>query len=243
MVNRTLTYTDLDISPAMIYGQMGYGEAVPDADVLREIDVLLVQIRKILRPRFEFFIADGTIDESACTLTVGRRLEATNVTPFFEQCQTFAVGRIITRQLRGSEQFVVFTCTAGMTYQMLQNRLMQEGDMVRVFLADAIGSVIAERTADYMQAEVGRYISDRGYKNTNRFSPGYCGWHVSEQGMLFSLFPQKNPCGIRLTDSSLMLPIKSVSGVIGIGSSVRCLDYTCGLCDMKQCYKRKRAGH
>ena len=36
-----------------------------------------------------------------------------------------------------------------------------------------------------------------------------------------------------------MVPIKSVSGIIGLGEKVRRLDYTCGLCDFKQCYKRK----
>ena len=117
---------------------------------------------------------------------------------------------------------------------------MQEGDMVRVFVADAVGSVIAERVADRMQESMAAYVADRGYRHTNRFSPGYCGWHVSEQQRLFSLFPQPAPCGVTLTDSSLMLPIKSVSGVIGIGSNVRYLDYTCGLCDLANCYKRKR---
>ena len=47
-------------------------------------------------------------------------------------------------------------------------------------------------------------------------------------------------CGVSLTESSLMVPIKSVSGIIGLGPQVRHLDYTCGLCDFKQCYKRKQ---
>ena len=38
-----------------------------------------------------------------------------------------------------------------------------------------------------------------------------------------------------------MTPIKSVSGVIGLGDTVRKLDYSCGLCDYRQCYKRKAA--
>lgn len=240
MVNRTLNYFDLGIAPSMIYEQMGYGDTVPDAGVRRETDALLTEIKAILRPRFAFFVVDGTLDAAACTLTLNRRLEATNVTPLFVRSRTFNVGGIITRQLRGAERYVVFVCTAGTTYQMLQDRLTREGDMVRVFVADAIGSVIAERTADRMQTEVAAYIADLGYKHTNRFSPGYCGWHVSEQRMLFSLFPQENPCGVSLTESSLMLPIKSVSGVLGIGAGVRCLDYTCGLCDYAKCYKRKK---
>ncbi|MCK7538940.1 MAG: hypothetical protein MZV63_52410 [Marinilabiliales bacterium] len=46
---------------------------------------------------------------------------------------------------------------------------------------------------------------------TNRFSPGYCGWDVAEQHKLFSFF-KDNFCGITLTESALMNPVKSVSG-------------------------------
>lgn len=241
MVETTLSYDDLGISPTMIYEQMGYGQAVPDAAVRAEVDSVLCQIKGILRPRYAFFIAEGELDKDNATLTLSHNLEGTNVSRAFSVCRTFSVGRIISRQLRGACRFAVFVCTSGKAYQLLHDRFTAEGDMVRVFVADAIGSVIAERTADRMQAKVAEYISSCGYKNTNRFSPGYCGWHVSEQSRLFSLFPQAAPCGVSLTDSCLMVPIKSVSGVIGVGSSVRCLDYSCGLCDMKQCYKRVRS--
>ena len=111
-----------------------------------------------------------------------------------------------------------------MEYEAYQHRLTDEGDMVRTFIADAIGSVIAEKCADQMEIAVQQSIDKLGWHHTNRFSPGYCGWHVS---------------GVRLTDSSLMLPIKSVSGIIGLGKEVRRLDYTCGLCNFEKCYKRR----
>ena len=239
MIETTITYDDLGITPAAVYEQMGYGLAVPDADVRAEVCSMLLEVRRIIRPRFAFFIAEGVLDARVHSLTLSHSLEGTNVSAAFSSTRTFSVGRIISRQLRDARQFVVFVCTSGMAYQMFHDRLTEEGDMVRVFVADAIGSVIAERTADRMQADVAAYIASMGYRNTNRFSPGYCGWHVREQRKLFSLFPQETPCGITLTDSCLMVPIKSVSGVIGIGPSVKCLDYSCGLCDMKQCYKRK----
>ena len=112
--------------------------------------------------------------------------------------------------------------------------------MVRIFITNSIGSIIAEKAADAMEEALQAFIDKTGWKHTNRFSPGYCGWHVSEQQRLFSLFPTANPCGIRLTDSSLMIPIKSVSGIIGIGKNVRHLDYSCGLCDYSKCYKKRR---
>lgn len=226
MLERAITYNDLHILPSDLYEQMGYGGAVPDADVLAEISGLTAEIRPVLRPRFCFFTAEGTLDMDKNTLTA---------------CgETFDVGRIIARQLRGSEAFAFFVATAGVMFENIQHRLMAENDMVKVFVADAMGSVIAEKTADCMEAELRSYIADRGWLHTNRFSPGYCGWHVSQQQRLFSLFPVKNPCGVSLTDSSLMLPIKSVSGVIGLGKSVRKLEYTCGICDYKMCYKRRK---
>ncbi|MDO4159864.1 MAG: vitamin B12 dependent-methionine synthase activation domain-containing protein [Prevotellaceae bacterium] len=226
MLERAITYNDLCISPSELYEQMGYGDAVPDASVLSEIDGMTADVKPFLRPRFCFFIAPGTLDLERNTLT---------------SCgKEFTIGRIIARQLRGSDAFAFFVATAGVMFEAFQQRLMTEGDMVKVFVADSMGSVIAEKTADCMEEELQAYIADNGWKHTNRFSPGYCGWHVSQQQKLFSLFPTPAPCGVKLTDSSLMIPIKSVSGVIGLGKNVRKLEYTCGLCDFKQCYKRKR---
>ena len=80
-------------------------------------------------------------------------------------------------------------------------------------------------------------MREAGLKITNRYSPGYCGWDVSEQKKLFKILPEKF-CGIELTDSCLMHPIKSVSGIIGIGKSVKFNEYTCNLCDEADCLYR-----
>ena len=112
--------------------------------------------------------------------------------------------------------------------------------MVKIYIADSLGSIIAEKTADCMEVALAEYIREKNWKHTNRYSPGYCGWHVSEQQKLFPLFPIAAPCGIRLTDSSLMVPINSVSGVIGTGTNVRKLEYTCGLCTYENCYRKRK---
>lgn len=227
MFEKHLTYADLDISDRELLIQMGYGEANPDRDICLEIEKMRQTVSGILRPSFCFVIMEqGELDMTAKTLTVGGH--------------TFRVGRIISSQLRGAEAFAFFVATGGMEFERLQRQLEKDGDMVSVFIADAMGSVIAEKTADIMERWLQVYINSRGWKHTNRFSPGYCGWHVSEQRMLFDIFPEEEPCGVRLTDSSLMIPIKSVSGVVGLGPSVRKLEYTCGLCDYAKCYKRRK---
>ena len=213
MTEKILTYNDLSITPADVYEQMGYHDAEPDEVTKAELTQIITEVSKWLRPRFSYFVV--------------------SVQPAFD------MGNIILRQLRGSEAYALFVCTAGVEYEAYQQRLKVQGDMVRVFIADALGSVIAEKCADQMEIALQESIDKLGWKHTNRFSPGYCGWHVSQQQMLFPLF-QEHTCGVTLTDSSLMVPIKSVSGIIGLGANVRKLDYTCGLCDFKQCYKRKK---
>ncbi len=213
MTEKSLTYIDLSIALADIYEAMGYHGVEPDAATQRETVAVVSEVQRWLRPRFSFF-----------------------VTP---SLPPFDLGSIILRQLRGAEAYALFVCTAGQEYEDYQQQLKREGDMVRVFIADSLGSVIAERCADQMEIALQTSIDKLHWCHTNRFSPGYCGWHVSQQQLLFPLF-DGHTNGVRLTDSSLMLPIKSVSGIVGIGSSVRKLDYTCGLCDFKQCYRRRR---
>ena len=194
MLEKELSFADLSISLSELYEAMGYADAVPDEAVEKEVRGVLGRVEAVTSPRFCFFISGGELDESKDSLSVG------------DTC--FSIGKIITRQLRGSESFAFFAATAGTGFERFQHTLQQEGDMVKVYIADAIGSVIAEKTADCMEIALDEYIRDRGWRHTNRFSPGYCGWHVSEQKKLFPLFPSAEPCGIRLTDSSLMLPIK-----------------------------------
>jgi cobalamin-dependent methionine synthase I len=213
MTKKELRYEDLGISLSEIYEQMGYEQAVPDEATVKETDIIIAEAKGFLRPRFSFFVQRELPD--------------------------FAIGKIIERQLKGAEAYAFFICTAGVEYEAFQERLKKEGDMVRVFIADALGSVIAEKAADQMELSLQENIDKLGWHHTNRFSPGYCGWHVSQQQLLFPLFKGET-CGVKLTESSLMLPIKSVSGIIGLGPNVRHLDYTCGLCDFKQCYKRKK---
>lgn len=213
MTEKTLSFEELGITPADVYEQMGYHDAQPDKATQQETAMILKEVSQWLRPRFSYFVVNKQPD--------------------------FEMGNIILRQLRGSEAFALFICTSGLEFETYQHRLKEQGDMVRVFIADALGSVIAEKCADQMEKALQESIDKLGWKHTNRFSPGYCGWHVSQQQLLFPLF-QGHTCGVKLTDSSLMVPIKSVSGIIGLGEKVRKLEYTCGLCDFKQCYKRKK---
>jgi cobalamin-dependent methionine synthase I len=128
----------------------------------------------------------------------------------------------------------VFVCTAGEEIHDLSRHYINEGDMLKGYVYDLFGSLVVEKAMDVIQASLKNEMSLQGDYITNRYSPGYCGWNVAQQKELFSLLPKEFDF-VQLTESCLMLPIKSVSGLIGIGPDVSYKDYTCSICDAHHC--------
>jgi cobalamin-dependent methionine synthase I len=93
---------------------------------------------------------------------------------------------------------------------------------------------MAEKVAEKIQDEIKQSAQGQAEAVSNRYSPGYCGWSVADQHLLFSFLPA-NFCGITLNESALMHPIKSVSGIIGIGKEMVKNPYQCNICDVTDC--------
>jgi hypothetical protein len=149
----------------------------------------------------------------------------------------FISGRIITAKLFRADSAALFTVTAGNYFENKAKELIDEGDIFSGYLADAAASEIAEAAAEWLEKKIDQFASERSLKTTSRYSPGYCGWSVSEQHKLFSFFP-KNFCGIKLTSSALMIPIKSVSGIVGLGANAVKEEYDCSVCEDENCFRR-----
>lgn len=147
--------------------------------------------------------------------------------------------KAIAHQVRASEKLAFFMITAGEGIETWSRRELTEGDPMAGYIIDLIGSEIVVAALDRMQDDLAGKMKSAGFNITNRYSPGDCGWPVTDQQKLFSLFPE-NFCGISLSESSLMHPIKSVSGIIGIGKDVRKTVYACDLCEMETCLYRYR---
>ena len=150
----------------------------------------------------------------------------------------FETGATIAKMLRGSERYAFFIATAGPRPEALSRSLLETGEYLEGYIVDVIASFLVEQVAEQAHRYVMERASDSGWVTTNRYSPGYCGWKVEEQQKLFSLFPEGS-CGITLSASSLMHPIKSLSGLIGMGKEVRFRNYTCELCSMTNCIYRQ----
>jgi len=136
-----------------------------------------------------------------------------------------------------SEKVAIFVSTLGQESKKIIG--LNKSDPFAYYSIDFLASQFADEMAGYMQERIEEFAQRNSYKSSNRYSPGYCGWNVNEQRKLFDFFPD-NQCGIRLTDSFLMDPVKSVSGAIALGSDIVFQEYGCKICDDINClYKSK----
>jgi hypothetical protein len=207
---------------------MGYNGTYP-AEVEAAVDEVLDQGGALCRLQGGYRIIDPV------------QLEKKDFSVFIDRVH-FDIHKIIFNQLKGADRIAVFLCTAGQAISDNSKELMKEGELLKGYVYDIFASLAVEGAMDVIQAGLREEMSRAGLKITNRYSPGYCGWETTEQKKLFSLLPEYF-CGVKLTDSCLMLPTKSVSGIIGIGDSVKFDRYTCNMCDAKNClYKNLQRG-
>jgi hypothetical protein len=220
-------FKDLDIDLSRIERILGYNEGDDREIVNAVLDEILrePELFSEIRAEYKIFTNIKLIDSD-------KSLEINNI--------NFQIHKIIFGQIKKSDSIALFLCTAGEEIGIRTRNAMASGDPLTGYIYDIIASIVVDAAADLMKRKLEESVLTGGKKITNFYSPGYCGWDVSEQHKLFRLVPD-NFCGIRLTDSALMDPVKSISGIIGIGENVRFHPDTCKLCDMKECAFREVA--
>ena len=223
MKTYSLQLSDLTLNKDEIYLNLGYGGQTPDDQFIELIEQMLEDISTFCVPRAGFTILPGTIPNKNYVKINDVRIK---------------VGPVITRYLNNSTHFGAFVATAGAEFDNYLEQLKAEGDIVSEFLAYSIGSEIAEASVRFVTDRITEEANKSGVKLTHSYSPGHCSWHVREQQQLFSLLPEK-PCGVVLNESSLMHPVKSISGIIGLGKDVASTPHGCDICGLKTCFKRK----
>jgi cobalamin-dependent methionine synthase I len=157
---------------------------------------------------------------------------------FIEGSVTFR-SNVIARLLEDCQKVAVFVLTVGGRLSELVRQLSKDGLMVQAAVLDAIGSDAAETLAHVVQDIVAQEAEAEGMGISQRFSPGYCDWRVSQQKMVFRAMGGKT-AGVRLTDGCLMIPQKSISGIIGIGPADKVESYNpCLTCNKSDCEGRR----
>jgi hypothetical protein len=150
--------------------------------------------------------------------------------------------RKLSKSMENCEEIVCFIATVGNKVESQTKRLMEENRLSEAYILDAMGSVAVENMVETFHRRMMTKYETEGKGVTLRFSPGYCDWPLSDQKNLFSLFDLFH-LKVKLTDSCLMLPRKSISGVFGVIPSYVSLPVRsynpCSECEERDCIARR----
>jgi hypothetical protein len=142
-------------------------------------------------------------------------------------------------------QLALFAVTLGPAVSSRIEELFRLNDYALGYVLDAVASAGAEKTADELEEWFGGRLTRSGSSDPAtghlRYSPGYCGWHISGQKKLFAHLGPED-IGIVLNDSFLMQPLKSISGVLVLGKKeIHLFDNNyrfCSECTTNSCRER-----
>lgn len=150
--------------------------------------------------------------------------------------------------LEQSDHLLLFAVTLGAETSNAIDELFRTNEFPLGCMLDAAASVAADAAAEVIEQRFAKSLTKFGWNSESgaalRYSPGYCGWHISGQKKLFE-YLKPEQIGLTLRESFLMEPLKSVSGVVLAGPkemhefdpSFPC----CSTCETYYCRDRIRA--
>jgi hypothetical protein len=115
--------------------------------------------------------------------------------------------------LKGSDGYLLCATTIGIAVDRRLKRLQME-DMAYAVVFDATAGVYVEHLADEYEKKLP--YNSLGF----RFCPGYAGTPLEDNEKIAALV-KANKIGISFLDSGLMLPMKSMTGIVRIGGESR----------------------
>ena len=223
LASETVLRLPIALQVTNVVRSLGYppGVTLPPP-VVQSLEQIMAEAEPWLQPRGTYALY-GVAEQTARSLRIGGA----------------AIAGEIGECLRGARRVAVFMVTTGNEITQRAEAACRRGDAFAGLALDAIGSWAAEAAAEALMTRLAAQLGP-GESFTLRYSPGYCGMDLDQQRTLFQLAPAAT-VGISLLPSLLMQPLKSISGIVGLGpQEVVGLHLTpCERCPQVDCHMRR----
>ncbi len=187
----TITRIPVKLGPAEISSCLRFD---PERSSFERLDEFVAYAQGLIRPQGIFEVAYvGAKGE--------RTVEVAGVT--FES-------QILKRNLEPTNKVFPYIITVGPELERVAGA---QGDLLRQYYLEEIANFALEKAAAWLAA----HLEERyGLGSLSNMSPGSLeDWPITEQTKLFSILGDtKRTVGVRLTDGLLMVPRKSISGIL-----------------------------
>jgi cobalamin-dependent methionine synthase I len=223
---RVLTDLPLEIDPDEVLRFQGYkrGTDVPGPDVLALFEEALSLGRGLIEPR-------TAVRWAAVRRQDGDSLEVDEVSLTIPD---------LARSWGPVRYLAAAIVTIGDALERRVAELWEARELPLAVMLDSVGSGAVESLAEYVNDVLCQEGLARGFKVTNRLSPGWGAWDVADQRRLFRLCPGA-PIAVHLNEACYMTPEKSISLLVGAGPEARVDHYfsQCARCWMATCAYRR----
>ena len=126
----------------------------------------------------------------------------------------------ISSLISGSREIAATICTIGNRLEMRVKRYFESNEPLSALIMDGIGSAAVDMLSEEACNLISSVASSRGYMAGSPISPGMQGLPITGQKYMFDLIPA-GEIGVSLTDSGTMIPLKSVSMIMGLGPEMK----------------------
>lgn len=128
-------------------------------------------------------------------------------------------GKKLAALLKGSGEALLMGATGGAEIVEEIARLSDAGDLSRGVVYDAVASEIVDSCLDWIARYYNNVLRREGkHLTSRRYSAGYADFVLENQKMFFRELELER-LGVRLTDSLILVPEKTVTAIAGIEST------------------------
>lgn len=148
----------------------------------------------------------------------------------------------------GARELVIAVCTVGKELESNAKELMKGGAILEGIILDGLASW----AVDLLRCNFYEWASDLfaekdGFRSSTYLCPGESVWSIDDQRIIFKILSKDIPDEtVRLTESNVMVPFKSLSMCFGIGPDEMGSEgqSNCDLCTMGDTcrFRKLRAG-
>jgi hypothetical protein len=144
--------------------------------------------------------------------------------------------------LRGAERALVSVVTIGSELERRVHELQAAGEGLRSYLLDSAGVVALGAVSEAIRCLAEEAAADHEWGVSPSLSPGsLVGWPLVGQRELCALLPL-DAIGVQLNSHCVLVPYKSVSGLIGLGPGYGAsrVGSVCKYCSLRNtCWRRR----
>jgi cobalamin-dependent methionine synthase I len=193
--------------------------SISEKNVLRELRIPILKSLKELPEKHLAQYIKKAID-TAYTLIEGKAIYRTfevrkveDERVILSESENLFKGKNMAKLLRPCPYVTLMACTIGAGLEDRVDELKSDHPSDAYYL-EIVGGWMADYMAEQVDKRIEQEITKNACGRTMRYSPGYGDWDLTCQEEMIRLTQAKR-IGIRLTESCIMLPRKSVTAAIG----------------------------